>query len=124
MNWKFWKKKEPDFGLDNPGFGDAGMPEQQGAGDSLGLTQQQPAGLEPPHETQPGPEAVQAGADYSRPQAFQEMQQQTGITPDMIAKDLALISSKLDTVRSQLENMNQRISNLEKIASAETTREW
>jgi len=41
----------------------------------------------------------------------------------LVEKDLALISAKLDTIRSQLELMNSRLAKLEKIAEAESSHE-
>ncbi len=39
-------------------------------------------------------------------------------SPNMQDKDLQLISAKLDTIKAQLENLNQRLARIERIAEA------
>ncbi len=41
-----------------------------------------------------------------------------------ISKDIELLSYKLDTIKAALEVINQRIANLERIASGERKRGW
>lgn len=61
----------------------------------------------------------------SQPAAFDEMRQHK--EGGMLKKDIELISSKLDTIKLILDNMDRRIANLEKIAQGEQQRvrkEW
>jgi hypothetical protein len=54
------------------------------------------------------------------------MQQSTSQGPD-ISKDLQMISLKLDSIKSELDAINQRLKSLESIAEREqikTTKKW
>lgn len=122
----FWKKKKDDsdlfsgdafgqdpFGKDpfaqhlpNDPLGQQGYQTQQG--------QQHPFGF----GSNPG--VSQFGEGYNQPQSqFQNQQDfySTGSSHHMSdygAKDLELISVKLDSIRTTLESINQRLSNLER----------
>ena len=41
---------------------------------------------------------------------------QTGSRDQMVAKELEIISSKLDSIRAMLESLNQRVGSLERVA--------
>lgn len=64
------------------------------------------------HE-QPAPPGPNYGDPYTQPQ--QQMQQSHG-SDQLVAKELEIISSKLDSIRATLESLNQRISGLERVA--------
>ncbi len=96
---KFWKRKEIDFEkeLGIPGLEEAALPEKRlGVADETGL---------------PKPEPYEAPT--MAPTAFKEQtafQQQAGPT----AKDVEVISAKLDTIKAMLENINNRLAALER----------
>ena len=133
---KFWKKEEPEFGLGESGFGEPGVPGFEPK-EAMGLGKEpeaSPFGQEPGFGTEPGAESAPSFSEgptvppaYGQPPpsegpaAFQ--QQQGSMAPDMVSKDLQLISSKLDTIKAQLEHMNQRIINIEKKAYEEERKE-
>ena len=139
---KFWEKEESDLGLPSgeaPMFGEEPKLPGLEPGAEFGMPGESAAlGAEPSFEHPSAPEAPAFGKAESmpgfeqptgseRPEAFQPMQQQQqlNITPDMLSKDLQIISSKLDTVKAQLENMSQRIANIEKKAYEEDRHsEW
>ena len=82
----------------------------------------------PPAYGQPATEGPAIPPAYGQPATGHEapaaFQQQGGnISPDMLSKDLQLISSKLDTIKAQIEHMNQRIINIEKKAYEEEPKE-
>jgi len=120
----FWKKEEPDLGMlgeEAPMFGEESKFQGLEPKDELGLPKEKEPtfGAAPPMPGIEHTEESAFGASQSeRPEAFQPVQQQSpvSITPDMLSKDLQIISSKLDTVKAQLENMSQRIANIEKKA--------
>ena len=112
----FWKKKDEfsDLGLgdnvapigkENLAFGDDfGMGTQQG----LGQQPQQPQAFpqQPPFQPQPAQPQFQPPR-YDAPQQ------------DMTAKNIEIISSKIDALRASVESVNQRLANLEAIARGE-----
>jgi len=51
---------------------------------------------------------------FSQPQAFGAFESQKSYNNE---QEIKLISSKLDTLMAKMDNMNQRIANLERIAS-------
>lgn len=129
---KFWKNEEKEFDFGESGLGEQGGPEfGKEAESSFGKAPETPAfGHEPdfaseqqfsegpaipPAYNQPAPPSNET------PAAFQ--QQGDNISPDMLSKDLQLISSKLDTIKAQIEQMNQRIINIEKKAYEEEHKE-
>tara|TARA_Y100000294_G_scaffold175188_1_gene194722 strand:+ start:349 stop:729 length:381 start_codon:yes stop_codon:yes gene_type:complete len=116
----FWKKKDEfsDIGLGEKdplgkdlAFGDNfNLGTQPGLGQqSPGMPEQAPAQAypqQPPFQPQPAQPQFQA-------QRYESPQQ------DMAAKNLEVISSKLDALRVSVESVNQRLANLEAIARGE-----
>lgn len=117
---KFWKKRETfpalklggDMGKGLGGFGQDATSGLGGTGE-LGFKPETDISLRGP------------GAE-----SIEEQQQQPRLTPsplgssyggfgqaspktDMMAKDLEIISSKLDTLRATIDSINQRLSNIE-----------
>jgi hypothetical protein len=104
---KFWKKEEvPEF----PKPADFAMQEQQmpGGMEQMGVPRSIPGINEPPMEGQTSSPFAQPPQTF--PQAFQQQQQFAGTTE----QQLQLISSKLDTIKAQLETVLQRLERLEK----------
>lgn len=87
---------------------EAGLPKPVEAGEETGL------GMPRFGEEIPAPAAE------PRPLGVREMPEMP-VTPAVPApvsvKDIELISAKLDAVRAQLESLNQRMANLERIAA-------
>jgi hypothetical protein len=99
---KFWKKEEevPEY----PIAPDIVQPEQHiPAGmEQMGMPRPMPGVTEPPSESQ----------QPFMPQAFgQQQQMQTAMSTE---QQLQLISSKLDTIKAQLETVLQRLERLER----------
>ena len=144
---KFWKKDDMD---DFSDLGDFGLGDDKKAMEDLGkqdfgappeeqASQQAIPGAETPPPL-PQPEAT--GAEpfpqpavhppEARPQSFsqqypsyQQPLQPAPLTHD--AKDIEIISAKLDALRATLESINQRLANLERIAQGDQQKrryEW
>ena len=100
---KFWKKEEelPEF----PKPAEFAPPEQQAPmqAEQMGMPRPVP-GLTEPMEGQTSSPFAQP---FPQPQAFQ----QAAISSD---QQLQLISSKLDTIKAQLETVLQRLDRLER----------
>jgi hypothetical protein len=102
----FWKRKEPELG-------DLGIPQmpQQGIGsmpsDELGLGLQQPQ-LQP---QQPTP-------SY-QPSYQPQMESLHSVQSYSAGKEMEVISAKLDAIRVALDNISQRLTNLERAAYGE-----
>ncbi len=98
---KFWKKEEvPEY----PRTAEISQPEQHmPAGmEQMGMPRPMPGVTEPPFEQQ----------QQFVPQAFGQQQQvQSAMSTD---QQLQLISSKLDTIKAQLETVLQRLERLER----------
>ncbi|MBW2995605.1 hypothetical protein KY312_04590, partial [Candidatus Woesearchaeota archaeon] len=43
---------------------------------------------------------------------------------DMAAKNLEIISAKLDALRASIDSINQRLANIERIATEEKKKTW
>ncbi len=94
---KFWKRKEVDFEKD---LG-IGLSETALQSKDLGLEPETGLPREPSYEPTPS----------LTPSAFKEQAaQQAGPS----SKDIELISSKLDTIKAMLENMNNRLAAIER----------
>lgn len=106
---KFWKKEE-EMPSEYPRPAEFGSPEQHVPMDvaQMGMPRQMPGISEPPAE----PFAQQQFGAQS-PQAFGQAQQQQ-FAPVSTEQQLQLISSKLDTIKAQLETVLQRLERLEK----------
>jgi hypothetical protein len=106
---KFWKKEEvppeipamPD--IPPPMAGQPGPPPMPGSMEQMGMPTPMPGLTEPPQEIPPAFETPAA------PQAF--AQQQQTMSSD---QQMQLISSKLDTIKAQLETVLQRFDRLER----------
>jgi hypothetical protein len=114
----FWKKRDEfsDIGLgekENLAFGDEFGSNQQMQGYNQGSLGQQY-----PNQSYP---TQGMGSDISagQPSRFQQHFQPPRPQQDMNSKDLEIISSKIDAMRAVLENINQRLANLEAIAKGE-----
>jgi hypothetical protein len=98
---------QPSFGA--PRLGDPGLDNQSFGSPSYG--QSQPGlGLDtPPFPSQPG---------YDQPKILSETS--PGFSPnvqrDTYDKNLEIVSMKLDNIKAAIENMNQRLINIERIA--------
>ena len=114
---QFWKKDEiDDLGPlpempSNPPMAEQGMHNMHGGGD-LGIPEDQPfQGQEmrvQPSQMPPGMEVQQ-----------QPIMQPTQLEPKqdfMISKDLEVINAKLDSIKSTIDSMNQRLSTIERQA--------
>ena len=118
----FWKKKETPLGAEpglgmEPGLPKGEMPMEPGlpGEDNLGLRQGTGLPGETPtmeHSPMPSSPSPMPTSSLS---ALEEQQQFT--QSSTVAKDMEIISAKLDSIRATLENVNQRIAHLEKIAS-------
>lgn len=114
--------------------------KKEGSDDVLGAP---PIGLEQPTGLDLGPMGGQPGVpgqpplppmgDVSglgtpqQPQAFQDMQQMQPQQPqqaDLTSQKLEVISGKLDLIKAGIDNLNQRLEKLEKIAEAGRKGQW
>lgn len=137
MKLKFWKK-EPEFDFKEPlpatgndplaAFGPA-------PGEQLGLGMDRTAGLggtsplDPYQSSTPtefGQDVIRGKQDYLRelpsaqPRLAQTSLQSSGET---VAKDLEIISSKLDAIKAMMESVNQRLEHLER-NSRDAYKKW
>ncbi|MBW2984568.1 hypothetical protein KY361_05605 [Candidatus Woesearchaeota archaeon] len=139
-----------ESGFKGPGgFGEAGMGpgkepgfgEGAGAGfEQLGLGKEQELGIEPGlPELEPGygggPGTGQAPQQRWQRQPQQQWPQQQAYgapiqpiqpsaTETTMSKDIEILSSKLDALRASLDTINQRLANLERMASESQKRRW
>lgn len=99
---KFWKKEEE-------------VPEYPRPADMSQSEQNMPAGLEHMGMPRPMPGITEPPSEVQQPfmpQAFgQQQQMQTAMSTE---QQLQLISSKLDTIKAQLETVLQRLERLER----------
>ena len=120
----FWKKKEDfgdfdkDFGADlglggmgdqtmGPGMGrDLGMPEDTGFG-SMGREYPQRS-MQPPGQPVPMQQPFGAPIQPAQPSEY-----------DYSRDKFEVVSAKLDSIRYTLESINQRLTNLERVAYGE-----
>jgi len=144
---KFWKKDNlPDLnmpgggmdaglqpgmapGTDNIGMGshDLGLP-----GETPGQNPMAPPGMPPmgqPGQPMGQPMGQQLPPQMAPPGFTPNQQQPAPIAPaqpthgeQMVAKDIEVLSYKLDTLKAALDMINQRLANIEKLASGETER--
>jgi|GEM_PF-4532694 len=132
---RFWKKEEPAF--DDLGAFGSSKSSTHDTHDNETISPMHPTGLDEPQfggsshgmpDYKPMKDSsVEFGSNLaSRPDAFGQLQTQStaqsfgpqnnGPGNQLIEKDLALISAKLDIVKSQLETISTRLARLEKIA--------
>lgn len=120
------------MGLDS-GFGQQGMQNPQGQGydpyaqyppdNSLQPGMQQPSNV--PFAAGPNsvPMGVQLGQQSGQqPGQYQDPQLAQGYGGTHLDKDLQIISLKLDTIKSELDVMKNRIERIEKIAENESSK--
>ncbi len=109
---KFWKKEEempPEF----PRAAEFAPPEQHApmGMEQMGMPRPMPGVSEPPAE-----DFGQQQFSGQVPRAFgqQQFAQQQQLSPVTTEQQLQLISSKLDTIKAQLETVLQRLDRLER----------
>lgn len=110
----FWKKKEDfaDLGKDLDMGKEFGMDMGQGPSPELGM------GLEPAQQQpyQKYPSFQQQGFQPSfQPQSYPQPANDSYIA----AKNLELVSSKLDALKASIDALSQRVANIEAIARGE-----
>ena len=118
MNWKFWKKDElglPELGGSSFSKGDAGFGSTTGLdlSDHFSPSGAQPGAMSNPAYSSPsfGQNVfTPAPAMIPPPTQMHEAERDTGV-----AKELEVIGAKLDTIRAQLEMLNTRVGNLERV---------
>ena len=112
----FWKKDDLDFGMDDPFKTSLGANDPLGkdigatqpGSDPLGSMKQDPIG---------GMNAPSFGAPPSSPTGYSSFSQpvpQQGASPE-----IEVISAKLDAIKATMDSINQRLTNIERIANAE-----
>jgi hypothetical protein len=110
---KFWKKEEemPEYPR-TPEISPL-EPHMPSGMDQMGMPRQMPGITEPPSEPQ---------AQFGAPQSFGQQQQfQSSMSTE---QQLQLISSKLDTIKAQLETVLQRLERLERGESSPYQQRW
>ena len=120
----FWKKDD-DFNFDDIASKDMG--KDLFKGDDLGLkeqplTQEKDPFAMPTEKEQPpfSPPAEQtSGIQQLQEQNQQTMQPQQRAATGISARDVDLLSSKLDTIKALLNSMDQRIANLERASGVQ-----
>ena len=120
----FWKK-EDDFNFDDVASKDMG--NDMFKGDNLGLkeqplTQEKDPFAIPTEKEQPSfypPPEQTSGIQQLQEQNQQTMQPQQRATTGVSARDVDLLSSKLDTIKALLNSMDQRLANLERSSGVE-----
>lgn len=132
----FWKKKDEfdeiskDLGLGSDFGRDLGLGDDMGAGSAM------PGyGQEPSFDADFGAQQIAGTPQQLQPmrqQTYQAYQQQPmqAYTPvvsappptmqeQALVKDIEIVSSKLDTLKATLENINHRLMEIERIAKGE-----
>ena len=120
----FWKK-EDDFNFDDIANKDMG--QDLFKSDDLGLKEQPLTQEKDPfamstEKGQPSfspPEEQTSGIQQLQEQNQQTRQYQQGATTGISARDVDLLSSKLDTIKALLNSMDQRMANLERSSGME-----
>ena len=120
----FWKKDD-DFNFDDIASKDMG--KDLFKGDDLGLkeqplTQEKDPFAMPTEKEQPSlspPDEQTSGIQQLREQNQQTMQPQQRAATGISARDVDLLSSKLDTIKALLNSMDQRIANLERASGVQ-----
>ena len=120
----FWKKDEfSDIGLgDKGGLGKGPLGKDLAFGDDFGmgtqpsldqgLSQQTGMPAQPSLPQQPAFQPQPVQPQFQQPR-YENPQQ------EMAAKNIEILSSKLDALRASIESVNQRLANLEAIARGE-----
>ena len=126
---KFWKK-EPEFDFDKLSGQLSTQPDPFGVGqappaaDQLGLGMDRTAGLAgtgPLEESRPSYSGGEFGSDvirgkqgYVRELPTQQRFGSSSAGGDVLAKDMEIISSKLDAIKAMVESVNQRLEQMER----------
>lgn len=115
----FKKKDDPLKDLEN--FGSGNLDSSQQDPFATGMQQQDPMQQ---IQGQENPQGFDSFGNQIKPRAFdqvqpnmQPMNQQNFQTTDNskdISKDLQIILAKIDTIRSEITNINQRLENIER----------
>lgn len=116
---KFWKREETEFPAPRKPAGFLGkeeeVPEYPRAAEIAQPEHHMPAGMEQMGMPRPMPGVTEPPFEQQQPfapQAFgQQQQTQTSMSTE---QQLQLISSKLDTIKAQLETVLQRLERLER----------
>ncbi|MBU1201416.1 MAG: hypothetical protein KJ583_06230 [Nanoarchaeota archaeon] len=112
----FWKKNEPDLGdfssmnmgsTDNFGLDS----KNDDFSKNLGLEPSSDSDLDKPFSTSFGSTGLK-DRSYEKSAAQRDLSSSTNSFSD--SKDLALISSKLDTIKAELDSMSQRLQRIER----------
>ena len=116
----FWKRKDVDLepGAPMPGFGDQSF--NTGL-DNMGMDKNFENHQLPPMPSLPTSPQTPSGysLEPSQPRQTFSMQDQHDI---IMNKNMEIISSKIDALQATIENISQRISNIERIAQLEQQR--
>ena len=120
----FWKS-EDDFNFDD--IANKDMSKDLFKGDDLGLKEQpltqekdpfaMPTEEQPPAFTPPADPTI--GIQQLQEQNKQTMQPQQRAATGISARDVDLLSSKLDTIKALLNSMDQRIAHLERASGVQ-----
>jgi hypothetical protein len=107
---KFWKKEE-EMPAEFPRAAEFAPAEQHmpGGMEQMGMPRPIPGLTEPPSE-----DFGQQQFNVQAPRAFAQQQAQQQFSPVTTEQQLQLISSKLDTIKAQLETVLQRLDRLER----------
>ena len=141
----FGKKEEDSFDLGNIGGDDInpGMPPSDNMGDPFSEPMGMPPGNDPlgmntPQQQYPPPaqHPVQQQNQGFNPEdmGFERVREKTPqqgfnqtssdrqqqLNDIHLGKDIEIISAKLDTIKAELDSMNQRLKRIERIAEGET----
>lgn len=104
---KFWKKKDKDLGLNQ----NLGMKEETALPTDWGTSPQQPA--QPGFQQSPGFQPSQPGFQPAFQPQMESFQERRAYNE---SKDVELILAKLDSIKVMIDNINQRLANLERAA--------
>ena len=116
----FWKK-EDDFDFDKLANQEMGK-NGPGLPDDLGLNQPQGLGLEDkPFPDDPNLSSTAGYPAAGRPEQSRQQLSSPNLaaTPEISARDLELINSKLDTIKAILNSMDRRIAGIESATAPE-----
>lgn len=119
----FWKREEREDLGRLPGELGLGIGELPGAElDEFGLPKQKFEDFGRPKESL----LRGMGAEDVERQRLTPttLQPQPSFHPDILAKDIEIVSYKLDAIKATLESINQRLANLERAHQEKIRKEW
>lgn len=110
----FFRKKEPELDIN----ANLGLNSNSDISSGLGNDFGNPSSMNPAlgNDFGQGFHEQMAPSVNLSSQQFQPAQQMSGVD---IAKDIQIISLKLDAIKTEIDSMNQRIKNIEAIAERE-----